>query len=1122
MIVTTHTMSSEQSLPQAATSGRQAAVGIVLAGLLAAWLVFVFVAFDQEFAAGKGQAPEYFAQLRYMSSSPFSGLLNTAPWLRQSGTASLASWTLTTERWGSLGYIFQLPTVGGLLRAAGHLLAGGGLLLLTLALGLWLARLLRLQLDDPPLILLPLLAGLGYCGVYTVYTLLTLGHLLYPWITYSLTGLLLAGALLTLARERSRVRAWWRTHLPHHHHPRERWQGLDWFLLGVLLVTALLNLATALAPPVLNDALLYHLALPKVYLQHNGFVPVYNTFFILMAEGMEMLYAWPMSLFGAQNISGGITSSLLHFSIGILTTVFSYGVARRFGLSRTAGLIVACCFLVTPLVGREVGTAYVDVGTAYFSVLCLWTLYRYCTASHYSGLAIRWLVAAALFAGMASEVKLFAVTLFPVIAVAVLGKWWTVSRREGIRPARTLRGYLAAGLVAAVVGGLFASHWYIVSWMVLGNPIWPVANLKLGGWFWNEQAEASYQQIVRIFFYSNEGAPFTLGNLARYASWDFSLANTLPIPRGGPLSPRTVPLLTALLPLGTIPLCTWLVGRLRGRKLAAVAAPSYQAPAIAPILWGVAYSVAFLVFWFVVQGQLRYLLFSLPLFGLLAGWNYDWLRRRWPLTALPLNLFLVAAILVTSLANLSFNARAFSSVYGRVDDASYVQDRAAIRWGEQWQTMRYLNRAATPQEAVLFVDLVPLYYLDRDFVISDPGRDNFLAYEQLKTAADFKARLDAGNFRYFNHNREATSLAPLDLGAEWAGRTQYTHLEYVQGSWYTYRKDAEPTAQVDASKIINPSMDGSQGNMCTLGYDGANPLTSLGAWGWVSLDGLDRLSSQRLASCTLLLVNRHSRPLPPLTVQDDDAVQPTDPATLAVALRREGGSRLETADYSVYPVDGRRANVPSKLRQMLGLTQVIDLKPWSVTNGTAAISFEVLTRNPLVPRPLLGASVPLTTSLVPEPFFQPDGISLALTGTLTPTAALKTAAPLKLDMLANGNPILPAISATVQSAATPLDVRAQRAIAFHLRLSLGAQVEVSASVDGQFRILEAAFNGTGDGVDDTLILPIPADAKQIGQLTFRISAPPGGTANLRDFTLHYGGGQPAANFALLGLDLLAK
>ncbi|UYN89279.1 MAG: glycosyltransferase family 39 protein [Anaerolineales bacterium] len=279
-------------------------------------------------------------------------------------------------------------------------------------------------------------AGLG---------LLSLAYLLLGSTLGTGTGLawlLLLGLLVWLRRE---VLAWW--------HDAAGlgvlWQAsgrlgriLAW-LSGAVVLAAL---PVALAPPLVFDALVYHLTLPKIYLLQGqvGYVPE------IMHWGQPQLVHMLVTWAGALGVGHG---ALVAWGLGVLALLGLLGhVAERWGAR--LGWVAVAALLSGASLAASLSSAYMDWAGVLFGwgvllFLDLWQETR----------QPRWLVWAGVFCGLAFGTKYTAGILAPLGLLAIMfagGASW----REGLR-------YLAAALALAL-------PWLARNFFATGNPFYPL------------------------------------------------------------------------------------------------------------------------------------------------------------------------------------------------------------------------------------------------------------------------------------------------------------------------------------------------------------------------------------------------------------------------------------------------------------------------------------------------------------------------------------------------------------------------------------------------------------------------------------------------------------------------
>ncbi len=220
-------------------------------------------------------------------------------------------------------------------------------------------------------------------------------------------------------------------------------------LLGVCLgAFGLLYFIHAWAPEGSPDGSSYHLGLIARYLRNHGFERITTSFYAMLPEGVEMVYA-PAFAIGRHS-----AAALVHlcFAAALALMILAYG--RRIG-KPWVGAAAAVLTFVSPIVGLNAASAYVDAGTgaivfAAFYWLEIWDEQR------------DWqlLIPAGLLAGYAYATKYTAV----MIAIYALG--FVAWRAKQLKPV----------LLVAVCSLAMAGPWVARNWTWYQNPVAPMGN----------------------------------------------------------------------------------------------------------------------------------------------------------------------------------------------------------------------------------------------------------------------------------------------------------------------------------------------------------------------------------------------------------------------------------------------------------------------------------------------------------------------------------------------------------------------------------------------------------------------------------------------------------------------
>jgi hypothetical protein len=326
------------------------------------------------------------------------------------------------------------------------------LLLFSAALG---SRVLRADLKLAGLEDLLFSTGLGL-GFLSLGTLgLGLLGLLHRWLFWLLLVLLVAAnsrRMTTIARNLSSRRRWGKP------------SRLSMLLGTFLGVTFLLALASTLTPPVEWDALVYHLAGPKTYIEAGRVLWVPDNFHLSFPALTEMLFL------GGMLLKGDILARLVHLTYGVLTVAAIYAFSRKH-FDGLVPLLAAVLFASMPTAVTIATWAYVDLALAFYAFMAFFAVINWLDTPQNS----RWLLVAGILSGMAMSVKYTGLTSLVVASVLVLV--------TAFRTRTDYRRWLVGLMVMIVVAVALASPWYLKNLAYTGNPVYPYL---LGGRGWNQ------------------------------------------------------------------------------------------------------------------------------------------------------------------------------------------------------------------------------------------------------------------------------------------------------------------------------------------------------------------------------------------------------------------------------------------------------------------------------------------------------------------------------------------------------------------------------------------------------------------------------------------------------------
>ena len=176
-------------------------------------------------------------------------------------------------------------------------------------------------------------------------------------------------------------------------------------------------------------------------------------------------------------IAGETAAKLFHFGAGVLAAGFVYLAARRLD-SPFTGLVAATVFYISPVVAWEANTADIDLFLAMFTAGALVMLLVWLREQRVWQVAI----VIGLLLGFGMGVKLSAAYYAIPVGLAILFPAWK-NRGKGRRDA--LLAFLVVTFLTSLAGGI----WYLRSFLLTGNPVFPYLNAIFRSPLWYPRNE---------------------------------------------------------------------------------------------------------------------------------------------------------------------------------------------------------------------------------------------------------------------------------------------------------------------------------------------------------------------------------------------------------------------------------------------------------------------------------------------------------------------------------------------------------------------------------------------------------------------------------------------------------
>jgi hypothetical protein len=443
--------------------------------------------------------------------------------------------------------------------------------------------------------------------------------------------------------------------------------GIFIFLIGSLL-------PNILVPETFYDSLIYHLALPDLYLFHHRIIPTPYHLYSGFPALPQMISAVALSL-----DSLGVVARLIHWGlIPVLGCAF-LGAARRWKCG-PAGLVAICLFCSVPAVVFDAYRVTVSLELTLFQWLSCYCLVIAVTQARATLARWQWYVLAGAFLGFAFSTKYTAWVL-----PAAFGLPWLVTKflRRNLHP--RLREMVCAFAIAVAV----LSPWVVKNVAFYGNPIYPYMTRT----FHNENADyiemskqmaESYgQNPVQIFS--------SVSRIKEYLTLPWYLSLEYGKNEMEYLSPAFLMLLPILF-LTNLSAPIWLLGILAAGGWFSLSAFTFHARYLTP-------NLAILAF---------------PLAAAVTALHTRWLR-----------IALLASLVGVITANvlpLPFRAKRFiawPAFLGQISSSDFLtHSNFAYYSPPPYAGFRYLNENVSAEAKVLIFGDGRGFYLKRDYISS--------------------------------------------------------------------------------------------------------------------------------------------------------------------------------------------------------------------------------------------------------------------------------------------------------------------------------------------------------------------------------------------------------------------
>ena len=496
--------------------------------------------------------------------------------------------------------------------------------------------------------------------------------------------------------------------------------------LIVLFVLISSIIVLALVPPVSRDALIHHLAVPKIFLQHGSLCELPHLSFSYYPMNLDFLYM--LSLY----LGNDIIPKFIHFGFALLTAWLIYGYLKR-RTSLTYAFFGVVFFLSIPVIIKLSITVYVDLGVIFFSTAALLLLLRWIE----NGFLKRDLIYAACMCGLAMGTKYNGLITFFLLSCFVPFYYSRYAQADRHRALKTLTNWFIFSSLALI---LF-SPWMIRNYHWKNNPIYPLYDK----WFNPSKAIIS-RNVNKQAIGKGKIGIFGYRNKVYNETWPQILLLPLRIffqgRDGDPqyFDGKLNPFLLLLPILAFYHLRDGPPAIQREKKILLI------------------FCVLFFAFAFFSSAlRIRYIAPIIPLLVILAAYglqNIGTILQR--ITVLKIEKTGPFLLTLAVLLPLALNFPYLISQFNYVDPLPYLtgsigRDDYIARYRQEYPAFKYINKNVPEKSLILFVFIGKRgYYCDREY-IPDTGEQVEWLYGLIKKSRTPEELLDSFARRSITH-----------------------------------------------------------------------------------------------------------------------------------------------------------------------------------------------------------------------------------------------------------------------------------------------------------------------------------------------------------------------------------
>ena len=266
---------------------------------------------------------------------------------------------------------------------------------------------------------------------------------------------------------------------------------IEFVLIFISFVCLCLMFLSCFAPPTYYDSLVYHLALPELYITLKKLIYFPRNLYSSFPQNMEMLFTFAL-LTGDE-----IVPNLMSFSFVLFTVFGIYSFCNKF-FERKISTLAVTLFLSSTSVMLLGPSTYVETGLLFYTFASIYAIVLFLKEN-----SIKYLILSGIFCGFASGVKYTGI--IPLLVITAILFYFYIKHKK-----YTLKEiFIFVGICF-----LIFSPWAIRNIINTGNPVFPfftkifgygkipIIEISVKNYFSILEEYSIKNDVLKEFFYS--------------------------------------------------------------------------------------------------------------------------------------------------------------------------------------------------------------------------------------------------------------------------------------------------------------------------------------------------------------------------------------------------------------------------------------------------------------------------------------------------------------------------------------------------------------------------------------------------------------------------------------------